>query len=57
MDLITKFDAWQQLRAVVNLLDGENHCTGEAQFSRVNSAHKHLKCTSVTQSYGIHYSY
>ena len=40
MDLITEFDARQQLCAVVDLLDGKDHCAGEAQFTRLNSAHR-----------------
>ena len=42
MDLITEFDSWQQLCAVVNLLNSEHHCTREAKLTGVDAAHKHL---------------
>lgn len=42
MDLITKFDTGKQLCAVINLLNGKDHCSGKAQLSEVNAAERTL---------------
>lgn len=45
VDLVTECDSRKQVRAVVDLLDGEDHCMRQSQFTVVNAAHHDRKRT------------